>query len=198
MRTATPSDRDTSLPGGLDHGRMRGLLGYNLAQAAIPSLKIFNKRIGEPFQLRRIDFTILMLVASNPDVTQRQMSLALDVSAPRLTLVCDKLVERGQADVAACARAVVDDDLLAEPLAELGRDDADGRIRRAAGRKGHDHADRLARPGGWRRRLRVACHGCCSDGDRGGDDSYRTFHWGLHQVRGIGSSNVRVLSAIDR
>lgn len=94
MRTPTPGDRETALPGGLDHGRMRSLLGYNLAQAAIPSLKIFNKRIGEPFQLRRLDFTILMLVASNPHVTQRQMSLALDVSAPRLTLVCDKLVER--------------------------------------------------------------------------------------------------------
>ena len=73
---------------------MRRLLGYNLAQAAIPSFKIFQKRIGEPFQLRRIDFTILMLVASNPHVTQRQMSLALEVSAPRLTLVCDKLEER--------------------------------------------------------------------------------------------------------
>ena len=94
MRTATPSDRDAAFPGGLDHGKMRGLLGYSLAQAAIPSLKIFNKRIGEPFQLRRLDFTILMLVASNPHVTQRQMSLALDVSAPRLTVVCDKLVER--------------------------------------------------------------------------------------------------------
>ena len=44
----------------------RSLLGYNLAQAAIPSLKIFAKRIGEPFQLRRLDFTILMLVAANP------------------------------------------------------------------------------------------------------------------------------------
>ena len=73
---------------------MRKLLGYNLAQAAIPSFKIFQKRIGEPFKLRRIDFTILMLVASNPDVTQRQMSLALEVSAPRLTLVCDQLEER--------------------------------------------------------------------------------------------------------
>jgi len=73
---------------------MQRLLGYNLAQAAIPSFKIFNRRIGEPFQLRRLDFTILMLVASNPHVTQRQMSLALDVSAPRLTVVCDKLVER--------------------------------------------------------------------------------------------------------
>jgi len=85
---------DANLPGHLDHGRMRKLLGYNLAQAAIPSFKIFQKRIGEPFELRRIDFTILMLVASNPHVTQRQMSLALEVSAPRLTLVCDKLEER--------------------------------------------------------------------------------------------------------
>jgi MarR family transcriptional regulator for hemolysin len=99
-----PSDRDAALPGGLDHGKMRGLLGYSLAQAAIPSLKIFNKRIGEPFQLRRIDFTILMLVASNPHVTQRQMSLALDVSAPRLTLVCDKLVERGLSHAHSAAR----------------------------------------------------------------------------------------------
>jgi len=92
---ARKAHRDgAALPGGLDHGRMQRLLGYNLAQAAIPSFKIFNKRIGEPFQLRRLEFTILMLVASNPRVTQRQMSLALDVSAPRLTVVCDKLVER--------------------------------------------------------------------------------------------------------
>jgi MarR family transcriptional regulator for hemolysin len=88
------SPRESALPGGLDHGRMQKLLGYNLAQAAIPSSKIFAKRIGEPFQLRRLDFTILMLVAANPGVTQRQMSLALEVSAPRLTLVCDKLAER--------------------------------------------------------------------------------------------------------
>jgi DNA-binding MarR family transcriptional regulator len=89
-----PKHREPTLPGRLEHGRMQKLLGYNLAQAAIPSFKIFDKRIGEPFQLRRLDFTILMLVASNPQVTQRQMSLALDVSAPRLTIVCDKLVDR--------------------------------------------------------------------------------------------------------
>ena len=74
---------------------MQKLLGYNLAQAAIPSLRIFHKQIGEPFQLRRLDFTILMLVAANPGVTQRQMSQALDVSAPRLTIAVDKLEERG-------------------------------------------------------------------------------------------------------
>jgi DNA-binding MarR family transcriptional regulator len=73
---------------------MKKLLGYNLAQAAIPTFRIFKKRVGEPFQLSRLDFTILLLVASNPQVTQRQISLALDVAAPRLTMVCDKLVER--------------------------------------------------------------------------------------------------------
>jgi DNA-binding MarR family transcriptional regulator len=35
-----------------------------------------------------------MLVTANPGVTQRQLSLALGVSAPRLTLVFDKLEER--------------------------------------------------------------------------------------------------------
>ena len=54
----------------------------------------------------------------------------------------------GQADVAAGAGPVVDDDLLAEPLAELGRDDAHRGVGRAAGREGDDHADRLGRPGG--------------------------------------------------
>jgi DNA-binding MarR family transcriptional regulator len=93
-RGAEAGRGEPGLPGGLDHGRMQKLLGYNLAQAGIPSLRIFKKRIGEPFQLRRLDFTILMLVASNPHVTQRQISLALEVSAPRLTLVFDKLVER--------------------------------------------------------------------------------------------------------
>jgi DNA-binding MarR family transcriptional regulator len=93
-RSHDATRREPALPGGLDHGRMQKLLGYNLAQAAIPSFRIFDKRIGEPFQLRRLDFTILMLIAANPHVTQRQMSLALDVSAPRLTIVCDKLVER--------------------------------------------------------------------------------------------------------
>jgi DNA-binding MarR family transcriptional regulator len=94
-RQAQTAKREPMLPGHLDHGRMKRLLGYNLAQAAIPTFKIFDKYIGEPFDLRRLDFTILMLVASNPQLTQQQMSLALDVAAPRLTIVCDKLVERG-------------------------------------------------------------------------------------------------------
>src|SRR6185437_7402275 len=46
--------RESGLPGRLDHGRMQKLLGYSLAQAAIPGLRIFNKHIGEPFQLRRL------------------------------------------------------------------------------------------------------------------------------------------------
>src|SRR3954470_20270868 len=42
------------------------------------------------------------------------------------------------------AAAVVDDDILAKPLAETRRDDAPDNVDGAARRKGHDHAHRLS------------------------------------------------------
>ena len=49
-----------------------------------------------------------------------------------LAPVGGRLGERLQADVAACARPVVDQHLRTEPLSEFGRDDAQRRIGRAA------------------------------------------------------------------
>ena len=50
------------------------------------------------------------------------------------------------ADIAARARAVLDDELLAGQLTELGADDAGECVGRPAGRKDHDVAHRPARP----------------------------------------------------
>ena len=80
-------------PRELDDTSLQHLVGYAASRAAIELRKVFTAHMA-PFDLRVAEFTILMLVASNPHVTQRQMSLALEVSAPRLTLVCDKLEER--------------------------------------------------------------------------------------------------------
>ena len=52
------------------------------------------------------------------------------------------------ADQAGCARLVVDDDALAETLAERARDHPQDRVRGAPGRKGQDDLDRLGRIGG--------------------------------------------------
>jgi DNA-binding MarR family transcriptional regulator len=73
---------------------MGHLLGYHITQANVPSRKVFLKHIGAPFKLSPVEFTILMLVAGNRDVTQKQLSQALAVSAPNVTTLLDRLTER--------------------------------------------------------------------------------------------------------
>ncbi|WP_240635863.1 MarR family winged helix-turn-helix transcriptional regulator [Caldimonas tepidiphila] len=90
--TSSPADAHRS-PGGLDHSRMLRLLGYNLAQADIPAKKAFIKYMG-PLGLRPVEYTVLTLVMSNENVTQKQLSQALSVSAPNMTLLLDRLEER--------------------------------------------------------------------------------------------------------
>ncbi len=79
---------------GLDQSSLKHVLGYHLAQADVPSKKIFFKHIGEPLQLRPVEFTILMLIAHNENVTQKQLSQALAVSAPNITTLLDRMEER--------------------------------------------------------------------------------------------------------
>jgi DNA-binding MarR family transcriptional regulator len=79
----------------LDDTRMRRLLGYCLAQAGAAAFGVFEAHIGEPFALRRIDYTVLVLVDANPDATNRQLAALLGLSMPYLTVTLDKLVARG-------------------------------------------------------------------------------------------------------
>lgn len=74
---------------------MLNLLGYHLAQASIPTDNIFKKHIGEAFTLNKLEFTILMLLAANPDVSPKRLAVTLNVVAPNLTLLLDRLEARG-------------------------------------------------------------------------------------------------------
>jgi DNA-binding MarR family transcriptional regulator len=85
----------SKLPGGLDHTKMFGLLGYNIAQAAIPAYAAFDKHVGAPLQLRRTDYTILVLLEANTGVTPKRLSSALGVTGPSLTSMLDTLESRG-------------------------------------------------------------------------------------------------------
>jgi MarR family transcriptional regulator for hemolysin len=82
------------LPGHLDHGKLKRLLGYSLAQASIPTNTIFKKQIGEVFQLNKLEFTTLMLLSSNAEATPKRLTMALNVPAPNLTLLLDRLEKR--------------------------------------------------------------------------------------------------------
>ena len=81
-------------PDGLDHSRLTTLVGYAASRAAIELRKDFARALG-PLGLKVVDYSILVLVATNPEVNQKQLGEALDVSAPNMAITLDRLVERG-------------------------------------------------------------------------------------------------------
>ena len=78
----------------LDDAALAHLVGYAASRAALELRKVFARHM-EPFDLRIAEFTILMLVATNGDVNQKQLGDALDISPPNIAVTLDRMVERG-------------------------------------------------------------------------------------------------------
>ncbi|HEY4067908.1 MAG TPA: MarR family transcriptional regulator [Burkholderiaceae bacterium] len=81
-------------PAVLDTSRMSHLVGYAASRAAITLRKVFAQHM-EPLDLKIVEFSILMLVAQNAQVNQKQLGEALDISAPNMAVTLDRMVERG-------------------------------------------------------------------------------------------------------
>lgn len=80
--------------GGLDQSRLTHLVGYAASRASIELKKTFQTHLG-PLDLKAVEFSILVLVASNQGVNQKQLCQSLDVSAPNMAITLDRMVERG-------------------------------------------------------------------------------------------------------
>jgi DNA-binding MarR family transcriptional regulator len=78
----------------LDQSRLTHLMGYAATRASVALKKVFAKHLG-PLHLKAVEFSILVLVASNENVNQKQLGQALDVSPPNLAVTLDRMVERG-------------------------------------------------------------------------------------------------------
>lgn len=78
----------------LDQSRLTHLMGYAATRASVALKKVFSKHMG-PLHLKAVEFSILVLVASNENVNQKQLGQALDVSPPNLAVTLDRMVERG-------------------------------------------------------------------------------------------------------
>jgi DNA-binding MarR family transcriptional regulator len=79
---------------GLDQSRLTHLVGYATTRASIAMRKVFARHF-DPLELKVVEFSILMLVAANAEVNQKQIGAALDISAPNLAVTHDRMVERG-------------------------------------------------------------------------------------------------------
>ena len=78
----------------LDQTLLLSLVGYNCRRAYLTIIPHFDERMTK-FQLRAVDFTVLSLLNANPNITQKRLSRAVNVSPPNLAILLDRLETRG-------------------------------------------------------------------------------------------------------
>jgi DNA-binding MarR family transcriptional regulator len=78
----------------LDQSLLLSLVGYNCRRAYLTIMPHFEERM-EKFQLRAVDFTVISLLNANPNITQKRLSKAVNVSPPNLAILLDRLETRG-------------------------------------------------------------------------------------------------------
>ena len=76
-------------------GVLDSVVGYHIARARVTTHGLFVKHVGQPLDLRPVEYSLLMLLAGNAQVTPKQLAQALALSAPNLTLLLDRMQERG-------------------------------------------------------------------------------------------------------
>jgi len=89
------ADPETTPFGRLDEGPLAGIVGYQLAQATIATMQVFAGHAGKPFELRPVEFTVLSLIDTNPDLSATQLARALAVTPPNIKMWIDRLESRG-------------------------------------------------------------------------------------------------------
>jgi DNA-binding MarR family transcriptional regulator len=87
----------SAAPGGaaLDQAAVQHLMGYRLTLAELASRRVFQRHVGTPFKLRPVEFTLLVLLLANRSATPKQLALTLAMPPPNVTVLVDRLAERG-------------------------------------------------------------------------------------------------------
>ena len=92
VAVAPPAARPASQT--LSLGLLSDVLGYHVAQAAVTTVDMFERHIGQPFGLRKVEYSLLLLLLANGPLTPKRLGQALALSGPKLTLLLDRLQER--------------------------------------------------------------------------------------------------------
>ncbi len=90
--TVPVSQRPAGQP--LSLGVLSEVLGYHVAQAAVTTVDMFERHIGQHFGLRKVEYSLLLLLLANGPLTPKRLGQALALSGPKLTLLLDRLQDR--------------------------------------------------------------------------------------------------------
>ena len=74
---------------------LRAYPGYLLARARAQAFRAFDNAVGAPFELRPVEFSVLVLLKSNAQASPAQLAASLHVAAPNLTGILRRLEDRG-------------------------------------------------------------------------------------------------------
>lgn len=78
----------------LDCGALRDVLGFHVTLAAIVTLDLFERHVGQPLGLRKAEYSMLMLLQANGPTPPKRLARALSLSAPQLTMLLDGLQQQ--------------------------------------------------------------------------------------------------------
>ena len=81
-------------PATISLGALSHVLGYHIAQASVTTVDMFERHIGDRFKLRKVEFSILMLLLENGPLSPKRLGQVLALTAPNLTLLLDRLQQR--------------------------------------------------------------------------------------------------------
>lgn len=79
----------------LSLGALEEVLGFHLATATVTTMDTFERHIGTPLNLRKVEYSLLLLLLANGSLSPKRLGQALALSAPNLTLMLDRLQQRG-------------------------------------------------------------------------------------------------------
>lgn len=71
------------------------MLGYLLAMASVKTTGIFESRVEKHLDLRRVEYTILEMLAFNPDYRANQIARLLNFTRPSTSAWIDKMQAKG-------------------------------------------------------------------------------------------------------
>ena len=81
--------------GSLSLGPLGELLGFHIARATVTTMALFEQHVGEPLGLRKVEYSLLLLLLANGPLVPKRLARALALSAPSLTQLLDRMQQRG-------------------------------------------------------------------------------------------------------
>jgi len=92
IRRPAPAER-REIRGTLDAAALNGAIGYLATKAEIRLRRAF-LRANAGLELRPVEFSVLALLAANSRANQTQLGRELEVSAPNMAVVLERMEER--------------------------------------------------------------------------------------------------------